>query len=203
MGIYSERMQQVNADTNDVIKSSDEYAKVLTAEKDNAENSEKAEKKRIKTLAEYKKLLTQAVESAKSGSGSIKKIAEEYGISLEELGKARVIYDTIDALGSLNEKYGEIKESAQKSVEGQYKIWSDAAVVIPKDIESINNALETQLAYWKDYNIDLADLSSRAGDIEGLSEVIASFADGSAESVNAIKGMSDASDDELRKMVDF
>ena len=41
-----------------------------------------------------------------------------------------------------------------------------------------------------------------AADIDGLSEVIASFADGSKESVNAIAGMASASDADLAKMVE-
>ena len=51
------------------------------------------------------------------------------------------------------------------------------------------------------YNANLASLSDRAADIDGLSDVIASFADGSAESVNAIAGLANASDEELAAMV--
>ena len=40
------------------------------------------------------------------------------------------------------------------------------------------------------------------GDIEGLAEVIASFADGSADSVNAVAGLASASDEDLQTMVE-
>lgn len=44
-------------------------------------------------------------------------------------------------------------------------------------------------------------LTERSADIEGLSDVIASFADGSQDSVNAIAGLANASDEDLRAMV--
>ncbi|MBQ7566273.1 MAG: hypothetical protein IJT18_04060, partial [Oscillospiraceae bacterium] len=66
---------------------------------------------------------------------------------------------------------------------------------------SINNALDSQINYWNKYNDNLAALGDRTGEIEGLSEVIASFADGSEKSVSAIAGMAQASDEELRAMV--
>ena len=47
----------------------------------------------------------------------------------------------------------------------------------------------------------LTTIRESAGDIEGLNEVIASFADGSDESVAAIAGMAAASDEDLRAMV--
>ena len=66
---------------------------------------------------------------------------------------------------------------------------------------SINNALESQITYWQDYNANLQSLTERSADIEGLGAVIASFADGSENSVNAIAGLANASDEDLRAMV--
>ncbi len=62
--------------------------------------------------------------------------------------------------------------------------------------------MESQTRYWSDYNANLESLRERSGDIEGLNEVIASFADGSADSVNAIAGLASASDEDLAKMVE-
>ena len=67
---------------------------------------------------------------------------------------------------------------------------------------SINSALESQITYWDNYNQNLEKLNERAADIDGLNEVIASFADGSKDSVNAIAGMASASDADLAKMVE-
>lgn len=109
--------------------------------------------------------------------------------------------DVQNELVGLKEKYEEAYEAAFGSISGQYNLWDTAAVVIPTDINTINTALETQTSYWSDYNTDLSSLLARTGDVEGLAEVIASFADGSTESVNAIAGMAAATDEDLRLMV--
>ncbi len=105
-------------------------------------------------------------------------------------------------LEALAEKYKEAYNAAYESITGQYDLWDNAAEVVPKSIADINNALATQAAYWSDYNKDMASLTERGENIDGLAEVIASFADGSADSVNAIAGMVDASDEDLKAMVE-
>lgn len=81
-------------------------------------------------------------------------------------------------------------------------MWDSAEKVVSTSATSINNALQSQITYWDNYNQNLEKLNERAADIDGLSEVIASFADGSKESVNAIAGMASASDADLAKMVE-
>jgi len=102
---------------------------------------------------------------------------------------------------SLAEAYAKVEEEAKNSIEGQYQLWDTAAVVIPKDISEINTALETQASYWKDYTTDLAALKEKTSSIEGLSEVISAFADGSADSVNVVAGLAKASDEEIANFV--
>ena len=102
----------------------------------------------------------------------------------------------------LADSYNEAYEAALGSIEGQYSLWDEAAEVSETSIGSINNALQSQIDYWNQYNENLASLNDRAADIEGLSELLATFADGSANSVNAIAGMVDASDEDLQQMVD-
>ena len=65
----------------------------------------------------------------------------------------------------------------------------------------INSALESQATYWQTYNTNLSNLVERSGQIEGLAEMISTFADGSEGSVNAIAGMASATDSELASMV--
>ena len=80
-------------------------------------------------------------------------------------------------------------------------MWDQAAEVVATSADTINASLESQITYWQDYNSNLASLGDRTGDIEGLSDMLASFADGSAESVNAVAGMASASDEDLKAMV--
>lgn len=112
-----------------------------------------------------------------------------------------VIDGTIEKISSLTAAYNEAYGAALESIQGQYDLWDEAASVAATSAASINSALESQISYWQDYNANLQSLTARSADIEGLSEVIATFADGSTESVNAIAGLATASDEELTAMV--
>lgn len=112
------------------------------------------------------------------------------------------IGSTAEQVAALAEAYGDAYEAALGSVQGQYNLWDKAAEVVATSVWSINSALESQITYWQGYNANLDSLSARTGDIEGLAEVIASFADGSTDSVNAVAGLSRASDEDLRAMVE-
>ena len=104
-------------------------------------------------------------------------------------------------LNALIEAYNEAYNAAYESVSGQYQLWDEAAKVVATSAGSINSALESQITYWQDYNANLQSLTDRSTDIEGLSDMIASFADGSSDSVNAIAGMAGATDEQLADMV--
>ena len=112
-----------------------------------------------------------------------------------------VIEDITSQVAALTEAYNEAYGAALESISGQYALWDEAADVVETSAGSINSALESQITYWQDYNANLQSLTERSADIEGLSAVIASFADGSEDSVNAIAGLANASDEDLRAMV--
>ncbi len=113
---------------------------------------------------------------------------------------------TISTLEELTNKYVETYEkayeAAYESITGQFNLWENAAEVVPKSISDINNALATQASYWSDYNQDMLLLRERGKDIEGLAEIIASFADGSEASVNTIAGLVQGTDEELKLFVE-
>lgn len=111
------------------------------------------------------------------------------------------IEDVMGQVTALTEAYNEAYTAALDSISGQYALWDEAAAVVETSAGSINSALESQITYWQDYNSNLQSLTERSADIEGLSAVIASFADGSEDSVNAIAGLANASDEDLQTMV--
>ncbi len=112
-----------------------------------------------------------------------------------------VLGDVTGELTVLAASYLEAYTAAEESISGQYALWDKAAEVAATSAGSINAALDSQLTYWERYNEDLDALGERSTDIAGLSDMIASFADGSKDSVNAIAGMASASDEDLRTMV--
>jgi TP901 family phage tail tape measure protein len=106
---------------------------------------------------------------------------------------------------ALTEAYKLSYEEAYKSISGQYELWDTADKVVATSVSSMNKNLESQAKYWTDYQGNIELLTSKVGEIDGLREVIASFADGSTDSVNAIAGMADAlrkgDDGALQKLV--
>lgn len=126
--------------------------------------------------------------------------AREVARQTEEVNTA--INNTIDQINTLTEAYNEAYEAAYESVSGQYGLWDEADKVVATSVGNINSNLQGQIEYWDSYNSNLEALRERTSDIEGLQDVIASFADGSTDSVNAIAGMAAASDEELAAMVE-
>ncbi len=113
-----------------------------------------------------------------------------------------VIETTAERIAGLAEAYNDAYNAALESIQGQYALWDEADKVVATSAGSINSALESQITYWDNYNQNLESLRERTADIEGLGDVIASFADGSTDSVNAIAGMASASDKDLAAMVE-
>lgn len=177
--------EQFDAIYIDILKNEDEQKKLNEAIDKNSEAVENA-KAPVNEARMALELFSEEHETA----------AETIDLSNEKIAVS------IEKLNDLAERYKSVQDAAEKSVSGQYALWDTAAVVIVTKIEDINTALETQSDYWSDYNQDLETLQAKTKDIEGLSDVIASFADGSAESVNAIAGMANASDEDLKKMVE-
>ena len=103
---------------------------------------------------------------------------------------------------ALQQAYQEAYKAAAESVQGQYALWQQADSIVATSASSINSNLQGQITHWQTYNDNLDSLRDRAGDIEGLTEMIGSFADGSSDSVNAVAGMAAASDEELAAMVE-
>ena len=126
--------------------------------------------------------------------------SQEEGIATGE-NLAEVINDVRARMKELATAYQEAYDAAMESISGQYKLWDEAAEVVAKSAGEINYALATQAQYWADYRTNLESLTARSEDIEGLSELLATFADGSEESVNVIAGLAMATDSELRAMV--
>ena len=129
-------------------------------------------------------------------------LAEMIGETAEAGGEAEAaITATYESVEQLSVAYRDAYTAAYESVSGQYSLWDTAAEVVATSASTINEGLESQQTYWTDYNNNLENLSARGEDIAGLNSMIAEFADGSADSVNAIAGMASASDEELAEMV--
>ena len=136
--------------------------------------------------------LTSATEDATSATDDA---SRGYGELSAEISSV------MERVEAITQAYNDAYDSAQESIRGQYSLWQEADSIIATSASSINTNLQGQITHWQAYNENLASLRERTGDIEGLSDLIGSFADGSADSVNAIAGMAAASDEDLTAMV--
>lgn len=144
-------------------------------------------------------LTKSAIEDLTGTAGENTSELEENAAAAQNIQTA--LSDTKAEMDALTKAYNEAYEAANQSISGQYALWDQAAAVVATSAATINSGLESQTAYWNSYNSNLQSLTARSADVEGLSEMIASFADGSAESVNAVAGMAAASDADLAAMV--
>ena len=190
----------------------DEYRELEAALADVSDEMWRAEKK----VKNYETAITEGKEAVANAEAEIATaeeavrrlsdttdMAADSAVALaeQELVVNNAIADTVTQVSELTKLYQAAYEEAYKSITGQYSLWDEADKVAATSADTINKALGSQITYWEDYNANLASLSSRASDVEGLSDVIASFADGSKDSVNAIAGMAAASDADLKQMV--
>jgi len=158
--------------------------------------------------------LTEAEQEARlayeENQAEIKQLTEALAGYAEETGNAGGVSDNLsgkirditERMAELTVAYEESYKAAIESVQGQYELWDEASTVVEISTWKINDAIESQIEYWQNYNENLAKLTERSKDIEGLADMISSFADGSEGSVNAIAGMASATDKELKNMVE-
>ena len=106
-----------------------------------------------------------------------------------------------EALQTLCEEYDAAYEAALQSIQGQYSLWDEVEDVAAMSSQSIKDALQSQIDYWNSYNENMASLTERASDIEGLSDMLASLADGSEESAAMLAGMESMNDADLSAVV--
>lgn len=167
--------------------------------KEEQDNLTKAIAEGEQTIEQAKEAVELATEIYDSLSDTVDESAEATASWYDAISTSvkGVTEQTVELLQAYNDAY----QAAYDSVTGQYNLWTNAEETIPTSIDTINTALSSQAEYWDNYNYNLETLSKRTDDIEGLSDVIASFADGSADSVNVIAGMADATDEELKTMV--
>lgn len=174
---------------------------IWAAEK-SIKNYNKAMEEDADAVSEAEAEIALAEEAVKNLTASMNEgtgASEEAAAQVSEFQAA--ISDVQEKINALVESYNEAYSAAYESISGQYQLWDEAAKVVATSAGSINSALESQITYWQDYNANLQSLTDRSADIEGLSDMIASFADGSSDSVNAIAGMAGATDEQLATMV--
>lgn len=186
-----------------LLRTLNETDKEMRTQQRTIKNLNKAMEEDADALAEAETAMNDAREAVALLTGETEGSAAAAEVAAEQQRVLSAsVNDVMSQVNDLADAYADVYAEAKQSVEGQYKLWDDAEQVVATSAGSINHALESQVSYWQSYNDNLSTLTLRSSEIEGLSEMISSFADGSADSVNAVAGMATASDDQLRKMVE-
>lgn len=142
-------------------------------------------------------LAEEAIAEAQKAVDNIMKSMQDGAPVMEEsIEKTNLMGDTIaayqDRLAELTEDYMAAYEAAYNSIHGQYKLWDEVAEVSATSVDDVIGNLEKQKQYWNDYDANIQLLLGHSGEIKGLSDMVATFGDGSADSVNMIAGMAEA-----------
>ena len=128
-----------------------------------------------------------------------KEVLESTSDGYEEAGN--IIQGYSAKIEELCTKYDEAYSAALQSVQGQYDLWTEVDDVVAMSSQSIQDALQSQIDYWNSYNENMASLTARADDIEGLSDMLAQLSDGSEESAAMLAGMESMNDADLSTVV--
>lgn len=174
------------------------YGKAVDAAKDNVDELtarevalnailEKQQNIQAECEAAWMEMANAEAEAAavSDGYAEAKGAIEEYSEQLHQLCK----------------EYDAAYQSALDSIQGQYSLWDEVEDVDAMSSQSIQDALQSQIDYWNSYNENMASLTERASDIEGLSDMLASLADGSEESAAMLASMESMNDADLSAVV--
>lgn len=101
---------------------------------------------------------------------------------------------------ALREAYDASYEAAKKSLDGQFGLWEKAGEVTATSTSDMLAGLQSQIDYWNEYESNFNSLVSR--NIEGIEEFAQNFDDGSQASAEALAGLKDASDEEIRQIIE-
>lgn len=148
-----------------------------------------------------RKSFEQTAESGDEFISSISDSSEELENQEEYLTSARdAVSGFEEDIISLAQAYDEAYEAAQESVAGQYEVWDSVGEIAETSVSDLQAALQSQSDYWSSYSDNLTVLQEKARGIEGLSDMIATMADGSEDSASAIAALAGASDEELQNI---
>lgn len=158
-----------------------------------------------KAIDEDNEAIAKAKQVIETSEEAVAKLIDaEQDVSAGYTAVSQAINVVSNSAEALIQSYNDAYQAAYESVSGQYALWDEAADISEMDVDDINDSLSTQAEYWNAYNENLDKLLAKSDEIDGLRDMIATFADGSKDSVNAIAGMADdlTSDDDLRLMVE-
>lgn len=99
----------------------------------------------------------------------------------------------------LAEAYVEASDSAKESLDSQYGLWEKVGEISTISADKQKEALDSQYGYWEEYQSLMDGLLARG--IEGIDEYLAAMPAGTPETVGAMRGLKDASDETVNGII--
>lgn len=162
-----------------------------------------ADKESVAAMTETIEMAGEAFDNLTGSMGENGETSEQLAAQTQQIND--LLGSATSQLDVLIQAYTEAYDSALSSIQGQFGLWETAAAVVPTSIYTINDAIQSQITYWQSYNDNLAYLSESYAQFPGLQEMVASFADGSSESISMVQGITDAlrsgNDEDVMAMV--
>lgn len=112
---------------------------------------------------------------------------------------SNTVQNLSEKIHSLVTEYEAAKQAAIDSINAQVGKWEEMDALAVKSVEEVQRALNSQIAWMDQYEINLRKLSERQ--VEGVDTLVKKLSDGTKESAAILAGLSTATDEEIEKMV--
>lgn len=148
-------------------------------------------------LTNFKSLADRIYGVKNAQSETAETVEEDSGRMAEAIAQATESA-TAD-IGALRDAYDASYEAAKKSLDRQFSLWEQAGEVTATSTSDMLAGLQSQIDYWNTYEENFNSLVSR--NIEGIEEFAQNFDDGSQASAEALAGLKNATDEEIRQII--
>ena len=129
--------------------------------------------------------------------GIVEDTREQVGLYEKETAKA--VESIAKKMSDLTAEYENAKKAAIDSIDAQLGKWEKVDLLAVKSIEDIQSALQSQISWMLQYDVNLQKLSARQ--IDGVDRLVKALSDGSKESAAILAGLAKASDAEVERIV--
>lgn len=103
------------------------------------------------------------------------------------------------ALADVQQAYQDAKNEARESIDDQIGAWDEMDNKTTTSVSTLKANLDSQATYLKQYSANLEALSQR--NVEGVEVLVQALSDGSTESAEILRGLADASDEQIQAVV--
>lgn len=135
---------------------------------------------------------------------SVERYSEVMGYAISDTSKLSAetiqrVDEIVAKMAELETAYTEAFNAAYESINNQIGLWEEMDNSAKTSADTLITATQSQMQWLESYSNNLDHLRSR--NIDGIDMLVEYFSDGSKESAAALAGLRDASDSEIRSLI--